>query len=230
MKTLAPMLASVGTEVPASGDWIFEPKYDGIRILASATKDGVALITRNGLDKSRQFPEIVEALDALRRRARRPFVLDGEVVAMRADEPGAVSRTAKPHACLQCGGDRDASQQRAGRAVPIRHAARWKEVARRRVIARSASTPLRADVARRRTDALRLSDESSDGAIDARGSATSRLGRNHGEACRRAISPRRADTRLAQAQNRSPARIRRGRVDRAAQLTRAFRRAATRLL
>lgn len=87
MKTLAPMLASVGTEVPTSGDWIFEPKYDGIRILASATKDGVALITRNGLDKSRQFPEIVEALDALRRRARRPFIVDGEVVAMRADEP-----------------------------------------------------------------------------------------------------------------------------------------------
>ena len=87
MKTLAPMLASVGTEVPTSGDWIFEPKYDGIRILASATKDGVALITRNGLDKSRQFPEIVEALDALRRRARRPFVVDGEVVAMRGDEP-----------------------------------------------------------------------------------------------------------------------------------------------
>jgi bifunctional non-homologous end joining protein LigD len=87
MTTLAPMLASVGTEVPTGGDWIFEPKYDGIRILASATKDGVTLTTRNGLDKSRQFPEIVEALDALRRRARRPFIVDGEIVAMRADEP-----------------------------------------------------------------------------------------------------------------------------------------------
>jgi bifunctional non-homologous end joining protein LigD len=87
MKTLAPMLASVGTEIPTGGDWIFEPKYDGIRILASATKDGVTLTTRNGLDKSRQFPEIVDALDALRRRARRPLVVDGEVVAMRHDEP-----------------------------------------------------------------------------------------------------------------------------------------------
>ena len=81
------MLASVGTEVPTSGEWVFEPKYDGIRILASAAKDGVALITRNGLDKSRQFPEIVEALERAASRARRPFILDGEVVAMRGDEP-----------------------------------------------------------------------------------------------------------------------------------------------
>ena len=88
MKTLAPMLAGVGTEVPTTGDWIFEPKYDGIRILASATTDGVSLVTRNGIDKARQFPEIVEALDALRRRRRRPFVVDGEIVAMRdGDEP-----------------------------------------------------------------------------------------------------------------------------------------------
>ena len=108
MKTLAPMLASVGTEVPTSGDWIFEPKYDGIRILASATKDGVALITRNGLDKTRQFPEIVEALDALRRRAsKRPFVVDGEIVALRDDdEPGALSRIAKSHARRGRGGNR----------------------------------------------------------------------------------------------------------------------------
>ena len=87
MKALTPMLASVGTEVPTGDDWVFEPKYDGIRILASATKDGVALVTRNGLDKARQFPEIVDAVEALRRRVKRPFVIDGEVVAMRADEP-----------------------------------------------------------------------------------------------------------------------------------------------
>ena len=88
MNTFAPMLAGVGTELPTSGDWVFEPKYDGIRILASATDKGVTLMTRNGLDKARQFPEIAESIDALRRRARRPFVVDGEVVAMRANAPG----------------------------------------------------------------------------------------------------------------------------------------------
>jgi bifunctional non-homologous end joining protein LigD len=87
MKALAPMLASVGAAVPTGDDWVFEPKYDGIRILASAIKDGVALITRNGLDKARQFPEIVDAVQALRQRVKRPFVIDGEIVAIRADEP-----------------------------------------------------------------------------------------------------------------------------------------------
>src|SRR5215207_4257133 len=87
MTTLAPMLATTGTSVPVGDEWVFEPKYDGIRILASATGREIALITRNGLDKSRQFPEIVDALRALRRRVNRAFILDGEIVAMREQAP-----------------------------------------------------------------------------------------------------------------------------------------------
>ena len=71
---------------PKSGSWIFEPKYDGIRILALVTRGRVALVTRNGLDKSRQFPEIVEALKELVRETGEPFVLDGEIVALEGDE------------------------------------------------------------------------------------------------------------------------------------------------
>ena len=87
MKRLAPMLASVGTDVPAGAGWVFEPKYDGIRILGSASSDGVALVTRNGLDKAKQFPEIVDALKALQRKTKRPFLIDGEIVALRENEP-----------------------------------------------------------------------------------------------------------------------------------------------
>lgn len=87
MTQLAPMLASVGTGVPAGDDWVFEPKYDGIRILGSASGDGVALITRNGLDKAKQFPEIADALNALRRKSKRPFIVDGEIVALHDNEP-----------------------------------------------------------------------------------------------------------------------------------------------
>ena len=87
MTKLAPMLASVGTEVPAGDGWVFEPKYDGIRVLASAASDAVTLVTRNELDKARQFPEIVDALRELRRRAKKSFVLDGEIVAMHGQEP-----------------------------------------------------------------------------------------------------------------------------------------------
>lgn len=83
---LQPMLASTGTGVP-EGDWIFEPKYDGIRVLAYCTKEEVLLITRNNLDKSRQFPEITEALRKVASSARRSLVLDGEIVALEGDVP-----------------------------------------------------------------------------------------------------------------------------------------------
>ena len=87
MSTITPMLATIGTELPRGEDWVFEPKYDGIRILAFASKGDVALVSRNGLDKTRQFPEVVDALRAVSARARRPFVVDGEIVAMRGDAP-----------------------------------------------------------------------------------------------------------------------------------------------
>ncbi|MDQ6717980.1 MAG: DNA ligase D [Gemmatimonadota bacterium] len=85
-KSLEPMYASVGTDLPA-GDWTFEPKYDGIRILAFVTPDEVRLITRNGKDKAAQFPEIVEALEKIARRTRRSLVLDGEMIALVRGKP-----------------------------------------------------------------------------------------------------------------------------------------------
>jgi bifunctional non-homologous end joining protein LigD len=86
MAALEPMYASVGSEIP-TGDWTFEPKYDGIRVLAFATADDVRLITRNGKDKAAQFPEIVDALAKIVRKARRPLVLDGELVALIKGSP-----------------------------------------------------------------------------------------------------------------------------------------------
>jgi bifunctional non-homologous end joining protein LigD len=86
LKSLEPMYASVGSEVPGEG-WTFEPKYDGIRVLAYATSTGVKLVTRNGKDKAQQFPEIVAALKKLASQSRRSFVLDGEIVALIDGEP-----------------------------------------------------------------------------------------------------------------------------------------------
>ena len=81
------MLATVGTALPTDGDWVFEPKYDGIRILAFAAGGSVALISRNGIDKTRQFPEVADALRTLHKRVRRPFVADGELVALHDGTP-----------------------------------------------------------------------------------------------------------------------------------------------
>ena len=85
-KSLEPMYASIGTEIPGKG-WTFEPKYDGIRVLAFATPTEVKLITRNGKDKAEQFPEIVSALKKLASQTKRPLVLDGEIVALVDGEP-----------------------------------------------------------------------------------------------------------------------------------------------
>lgn len=97
LSAFSPMLATMGRHVPQGDAWTFEPKYDGIRLLAFATpgddgaarrpRDAVHLMTRNGNDRTGQFPEIAAALAALADRAGRPFVLDGEVVAMAGDTP-----------------------------------------------------------------------------------------------------------------------------------------------
>jgi bifunctional non-homologous end joining protein LigD len=84
---ITPMMASIGTEIPSGDAWTFEPKYDGVRVLAFASGSSVRLITRNGKDKSLQFPEVTDAVRALAQRRKRPFVLDGEIVAFHGDSP-----------------------------------------------------------------------------------------------------------------------------------------------
>ncbi len=71
-----PMLATAG-DAFSRKDWLFEIKYDGYRLLALRAGDDVTLLSRNGNDLSRTFPEIREAV------ARLPydrFILDGEAV------------------------------------------------------------------------------------------------------------------------------------------------------
>ncbi len=89
-RSLAPMLATLADSVPKGEGWTFEPKYDGIRVLAyvtpaAAREHAVMLVTRNLKDKSKQFPEVVEALGRLAAQVRHPIVLDGEIVAVDDD-------------------------------------------------------------------------------------------------------------------------------------------------
>jgi bifunctional non-homologous end joining protein LigD len=83
MSDFRPMLATLARTPPAGKDWVFEPKYDGIRALAFVTGGAVVLLTRNGNDKARQFPELVAALEDLRAEMDADLVLDGEIVALR---------------------------------------------------------------------------------------------------------------------------------------------------
>ncbi len=86
-KSVEPMYCSIGTEIPGPG-WTFEPKYDGVRVLAFVTNGEATLITRNGKNKSEQFPEIVEALKSIATKKKKDFVIDGEIVALIDGNPG----------------------------------------------------------------------------------------------------------------------------------------------
>lgn len=76
------MYATIGTEVPAGRDWTFEQKYDGMRVIALVRARKVRLVTRNGRDKSVQFPEVADAIRRLAKQVTGPLVLDGEIVAI----------------------------------------------------------------------------------------------------------------------------------------------------
>jgi ATP-dependent DNA ligase len=79
---LEPMLGRLVRDLP-TGDYIYEPKWDGFRCLAFRDGDDVDLRSRNNKPFARYFPEVVEAL--LRIPEQR-FVLDGELLACDEDE------------------------------------------------------------------------------------------------------------------------------------------------
>ncbi|WP_343587128.1 DNA ligase D [Pseudomonas sp.] len=80
---LQPQLATL-VDSPPGGDWRYEVKFDGYRILARIDGDDVRLFTRNGHDWSSKLPRQAAALRALGIDAA---WLDGEVVV--AGENGA---------------------------------------------------------------------------------------------------------------------------------------------
>jgi bifunctional non-homologous end joining protein LigD len=64
---------------------VFEPKYDGIRAIVLVDPGPPPLVrvwSRNGNEKSAQFPEIVAALTRWSDATTGPVVLDGEIVAL----------------------------------------------------------------------------------------------------------------------------------------------------
>ena len=83
--TLEPMYAAIGTDVPSGDGWTFEPKYDGVRVLAHVSRRSVQLVTRNLKDKSASFPEVIAALRSLAAKSARVLILDGEIVALEKD-------------------------------------------------------------------------------------------------------------------------------------------------
>jgi bifunctional non-homologous end joining protein LigD len=82
----APMLCTLVDRAFNSEDWIFEPKFDGLRILARFDGRDVTLLSRNNKPQQARFPEIAEAIRA---SLNRPAIVDGEVVCF--DDRGRTS-------------------------------------------------------------------------------------------------------------------------------------------
>jgi bifunctional non-homologous end joining protein LigD len=72
------MLATAAAAPFSKEGWLFEIKYDGVRVLALRHDDRVELYGRSGQVITGRYPELVAALGAL---PPRHFLIDGEIVA-----------------------------------------------------------------------------------------------------------------------------------------------------
>ena len=81
-----PMLATLGDAPFSRAGWLFEIKYDGVRVLAERRGDGVTLWARSGQVITARYPEIARAALVL---PFADFLLDGEIVA--TDDAGRPS-------------------------------------------------------------------------------------------------------------------------------------------
>ncbi|MDG6349019.1 DNA ligase D [Luteimonas sp. 8-5] len=78
-KPPAPQLATLRETPPAGDDWLHELKWDGYRLLVEISGGQVKLRSRNGLDWTPDYPEIVKAFEAMRLD---DASFDGELVAL----------------------------------------------------------------------------------------------------------------------------------------------------
>lgn len=81
--TMPPQLATRVSATPRSGDWSYELKYDGYRIMTRVSGGRPQFITRNGLDWTSRMPGLARAFKA---RKLPDGWYDGEIVVL--DEHG----------------------------------------------------------------------------------------------------------------------------------------------
>jgi bifunctional non-homologous end joining protein LigD len=75
----APQLATLRAAPPAGDDWLHELKWDGYRMLVDIVDGRAKLRSRNGLDWTPDYPDMVKAFEGL---GVRDATLDGELVAL----------------------------------------------------------------------------------------------------------------------------------------------------
>jgi ATP-dependent DNA ligase len=81
-----PMLCTLVGEPFDNPNWLFEHKFDGLRVLVRFDGQELTLLSRNDQPQNYQSPDVAEALRAA---LPRPMIVDGEVVCF--DEAGRTS-------------------------------------------------------------------------------------------------------------------------------------------
>jgi len=76
---IAPQLATLAAEPPKGGDWIYEVKHDGYRVVARIQQGKANLFTRSGKDWTEKMPRVARALEKL---GLDDAWIDGEVVVL----------------------------------------------------------------------------------------------------------------------------------------------------
>jgi ATP-dependent DNA ligase len=74
---IEPMLATLATSLPADGEYLFEPKWDGFRAIVYRGASDLYIQSRDSKPLDRYFPELH---DALLERLPEGCVVDGEIV------------------------------------------------------------------------------------------------------------------------------------------------------
>ncbi|SDW97379.1 bifunctional non-homologous end joining protein LigD [Marininema mesophilum] len=77
LKRISPMKPMLRDEVFQSKNWLYQAKWDGVRMLAYLDQGNIRLINGKGADRTERYPDMIASLSRL------PFtnvILDGELV------------------------------------------------------------------------------------------------------------------------------------------------------
>lgn len=91
---MQPMLATRAldpADLPTGPEWIYEVKWDGVRLLADTTGERLRLLSRTGRDVTVAYPELADLAGI------QGAVLDGEVVAMVDGVPSFAALAERMH-------------------------------------------------------------------------------------------------------------------------------------
>ena len=114
----SPMLCTLVDEAFDSPDWTFEPKFDGLRVLARFDGDELTLLSRNNKPQEARFPEIAEGVAG---RARPPGDRRRRGRLPRRDRQDELPRAPAAVPPRRPGRDPPADGEAPGLHLPLRH-------------------------------------------------------------------------------------------------------------